>query len=370
VATADGRLADIARSQLERYLAERFRLGDDEQRRLRAHLAYIVSHPPTTNALRKRVSGLSEPERRRIGQLLAAVAAADGAMSQAEADALVRLYRMLDLDPSEMDSRAGATAPSDRLARLRTSGERTRDYALPNPRRLPKDSQRRVLDLDAGVIADRVAASARAASYLDALSTDQVEEDTPPGAVTHNAAYERTSSLDDDRRLHGLGTGTFRGSPGQSHDSVTGEGVKIWHRAQEQPQVQEQQAKKPAVMLDPKVVAARLAESDKVASYLAEVFTYEDTLTPMNAPPGLVQRQSEEGIAGLDQAHSGLLRRLAERDRWSRADFDSITAELGLMPDGALDTLNEVAVDSTGEPVCEGPDPIQMNKYAIEEMLQ
>jgi hypothetical protein len=42
---------------------------------------------------------------------------------------------------------------------------------------------------------------------------------------------------------------------------------------------------------------------------------------------------------------------------------------LGLLPDGALETLNEAAFEAVGEPVCEGSDPIEINRDAIEEML-
>ena len=43
-----------------------------------------------------------------------------------------------------------------------------------------------------------------------------------------------------------------------------------------------------------------------------------------------------------------------------------MATNLGLLPDGALETLNEAAFEAVGEPVCEGSDPIDINSYAVE----
>ena len=46
-----------------------------------------------------------------------------------------------------------------------------------------------------------------------------------------------------------------------------------------------------------------------------------------------------------------------------------MATDLGLLPDGALEALNEAAFEAVGEPVCEGSDPIDINSYAVKEML-
>ena len=78
---------------------------------------------------------------------------------------------------------------------------------------------------------------------------------------------------------------------------------------------------------------------------------------------------AQSQAAGLDAAHNALLSRLRGRLSWPRDDFTRAAAELGLLPDGALETLNEAAFEAVGEPVCEGSDPIEINHDAIEEML-
>jgi len=108
----------------------------------------------------------------------------------------------------------------------------------------------------------------------------------------------------------------------------------------------------------------------RAASYLAEIFTEDDAAADAATPSG----QSgivipESRTAGLDAAHNALLSRLAGQPSWTRDDFGRVAAELGLLPDGALETLNEAAFEAVGEPVCEGSDPIDINRPALEEML-
>ena len=126
-----------------------------------------------------------------------------------------------------------------------------------------------------------------------------------------------------------------------------------------------------AVVLDPELIKTRLAESARAASYLAGIFADDDAGAEVAAASsrrgGTVIADSQ--VAGLDAAHNALLSRLAGRLSWAREDFGRVAAELGLLPDGALETLNEAAFEAVGEPVCEGSDPIDINRSAIEEML-
>ena len=113
-----------------------------------------------------------------------------------------------------------------------------------------------------------------------------------------------------------------------------------------------------------------MAESARAASYLAEIFTDDDAPADAAVPSGQGSAAiAQSQVAGLDAAHNALLSRLRGRLSWPRDDFTRVAAELGLLPDGALETLNEAAFEAVGEPVCEGSDPIEINTDAIEEML-
>ncbi len=118
------------------------------------------------------------------------------------------------------------------------------------------------------------------------------------------------------------------------------------------------------VVLDPAVIAAKLAETAEVSSLLSSIFTEEE-----QPPTALAAPVVGDTVAGLDVAHSELLRRLATRDTWTRADIEAACDELGLLTDGALDTLNEAAYDTAGDPLSDGDDPVAIDTHVAQEML-
>ncbi len=115
--------------------------------------------------------------------------------------------------------------------------------------------------------------------------------------------------------------------------------------------------------LDPERLARTRADSVRVAAELAEIFAEDEPAPP---PPPAAEATA---VGGLDPAHARLFHRLVEQDTWSRAEFDALAAETGLLPDGALEVLNEAAYDRAGEPLCEGADPIEINQDIVKDML-
>ncbi|MEU5867109.1 TerB N-terminal domain-containing protein [Nonomuraea sp. NPDC047529] len=124
-----------------------------------------------------------------------------------------------------------------------------------------------------------------------------------------------------------------------------------------------QQAPAPLVRLDEAAIAAKLAETARVGALLGSIFT-EDEAPPVAAPPPAVAP-----VAGLDGQHSGLVRELASAEQLSRARFEQLAARWKLLPDGALDRINEAAYELTGEPLLDGDDPIWVDRNLLGEML-
>jgi tellurite resistance protein len=120
------------------------------------------------------------------------------------------------------------------------------------------------------------------------------------------------------------------------------------------------------VLLDEAALARKLAESAEVAALLESVFAEE--VPPPKAAPA--PRQPEVApVADLDIAHSTLLRALAGLRTISRREWEHLAADAGVMPDGALDRINESAYEVVGEPLAEGEDPIEINQHAMGELL-
>jgi hypothetical protein len=110
-----------------------------------------------------------------------------------------------------------------------------------------------------------------------------------------------------------------------------------------------------------------MTEAAAVSTLLASIFTDEGLSASAPAAPCDEVGQGCRG--GLDQAHSRLLGELATRSSWSRADFADLAARHGVMPSAALDVINEVAMETAGEPVVEGDDELTVNDDALQELL-
>lgn len=121
------------------------------------------------------------------------------------------------------------------------------------------------------------------------------------------------------------------------------------------------------IQLSQEVITRKLTETAAVSTLLASIFTDEEAVTDRSAVSGSEAGQGRCG--SLDQAHSRLLGELATRSSWSSTDFAELAAKHGVMPSGALDVINEVAMEIAGEPVVEGDGELTVNGAALEELL-
>jgi uncharacterized tellurite resistance protein B-like protein len=121
--------------------------------------------------------------------------------------------------------------------------------------------------------------------------------------------------------------------------------------------------------LAPEKVEAIMAETESVAATLGAVFDETDDSDEGEIDDAADEDDESATIAGLDETHSTLLVRLAERPVWPRSEFDELIQRFGLLPAGAMETINEAVFAACDEPMLEGTDPIEVNDYAVEELL-
>jgi hypothetical protein len=60
---------------------------------------------------------------------------------------------------------------------------------------------------------------------------------------------------------------------------------------------------------------------------------------------------------------------LAGRSRWTQAEVADLAATLGLLPNRAIEVLNEAALDQAGDLVMEGDDVLEVNHDVVKELL-
>lgn len=129
----------------------------------------------------------------------------------------------------------------------------------------------------------------------------------------------------------------------------------------------------PELVEPPKGVAideARLArvrlETSQVSSLLAGIFAAEEapTLAPVAAAPTV----TEGRFSGLDARHADLLAAVLARGALDRSDFDQRARTLRLLPDGALETINEWAFETFDEPVIEGEEVLVAAEHLRDQL--
>jgi uncharacterized tellurite resistance protein B-like protein len=117
--------------------------------------------------------------------------------------------------------------------------------------------------------------------------------------------------------------------------------------------------------LDMSRVRLKIAETRQVSALLGSIFAEDE------APPPAAPVVVESGTIGtLDAAHSELLRRLAERESWPRDEVERLAGELLLLPDGALETINDYAYATADEPFWEDDDPLAINSKVAMELIR
>lgn len=127
----------------------------------------------------------------------------------------------------------------------------------------------------------------------------------------------------------------------------------------------QQRARTPRRELDMAAVHAKIAESSQVANMLATIFV--EDVPPTSTE---IQVPNAQHIAGLDPKYFSFFRRLDGRASWSRADFNALATECGVLPDGAIDAINEASLDACSATVIEGDDPITVELTVYEELAR
>ncbi|WP_322008025.1 tellurite resistance TerB family protein [Paraburkholderia tropica] len=130
------------------------------------------------------------------------------------------------------------------------------------------------------------------------------------------------------------------------------------------------------IALDPARIAALQKETARVSAMLADVFVDEQSVVqaPVVQPEVVEAEEREEGtqpagnVIGLDEAHSMFLRTLVSRDSWSRSELSSVALDLDLMLDGAIEQVNEAALDHWDEAITDGDDPVEVNQELAQRL--
>jgi len=123
--------------------------------------------------------------------------------------------------------------------------------------------------------------------------------------------------------------------------------------------------------LDRAKIRGLRAETAGAALILGAIFAEpEPELKPEDRLPGALAQDVEEraSLLGLDGPHSRLLRQLLSKSTWTRGEIIQLCDAAAVMPDAALERINDASFEKYDDPMLEGDDPIQLNTAIAGEL--
>ena len=128
------------------------------------------------------------------------------------------------------------------------------------------------------------------------------------------------------------------------------------------------------INLDLAKVKALQADTDRVSGILGAIFATDEEQPAPDLSDMLAQTETSLEPApapilpGLDGAHSAFARALMTRSFWARSELLELSTERGVLLDGALERINEAALDHLALLFCEGEDPIEISQDVVKEL--
>lgn len=119
-----------------------------------------------------------------------------------------------------------------------------------------------------------------------------------------------------------------------------------------------------------KIDMARLerikSETSAVSNLLADIFVEEE-----DAPPPVQSKLSgDSAFDGLDVPHAKLVALFLTKPELDRGEFEEQARSLRLMPDGAIEAINDWAFDTFDEPLLEGDDTIAVAPHLVDRLKE
>lgn len=134
-----------------------------------------------------------------------------------------------------------------------------------------------------------------------------------------------------------------------------------------------------AFALDAASIEQKRRETASVSELLMDIFDENEKSLALPGRRSAERPEADETtesssdvevVAGLDASLSTLVMQLSQATEIDREKFDALCEALALLPNGALDTLNDAALDACDDLLLEGDELITINRYALEEMVR
>lgn len=421
VAVADGQFSPAEVAILRRQVHSWAHLSEGHRQRLMAHLRLLILAPVSLASLKRKLEPLGRDAKKTLAGFMTTVAAADGSVSPKEIRLLESVYKALDVDPTHVfsDVHAVIARVEDQAARnLANAALPPKSAAVIASSSKPVDSGSLSTDVQVspgqsgelviaiagdGPVAITTSASLPEQEWAIPKVTEAVFVQTSDALISP-AAHQRPPAPSSSPAPSNVGRAPV--SAGIRIDPVRLAAARaesdrlsaLWgevERESEREQVSlaaevihpSTAALTPSELssiklsatvppsgfqLDYGKIAAGRKESEALSALLAGIFQDEpppeDVVLPQvkSIEQDTSVDDSQSRIMGLDAAHTAFARMLLSRPQWTRGELTDLAADLELMLDGALETVNDAAFEGHDEPFTEGEDPIEVNTKLLE----
>ena len=120
-----------------------------------------------------------------------------------------------------------------------------------------------------------------------------------------------------------------------------------------------------ALSLDAERVAAVMTNTARVNALLSEIFQEEDA----EEEPTEDQGQAGNEFGGLDEKHAAFLGELISRLHWDEDEYRTLARQFRLLPEGAMETVNEWSHERFGDLLIEEDKGFLINSEVKDEIL-
>lgn len=118
------------------------------------------------------------------------------------------------------------------------------------------------------------------------------------------------------------------------------------------------------VSLNEEVIRKTLDDTERVQEILSNVFEEENS----NTSNSQEEIKYDEIVPGLDYYHTELLIRISNKDKWTKSEFEDVCSEIGIMPDGAIENINEAFYNSMEEDFIIENEQLELNLELYKEI--
>jgi peptidoglycan hydrolase-like protein with peptidoglycan-binding domain/uncharacterized tellurite resistance protein B-like protein len=120
------------------------------------------------------------------------------------------------------------------------------------------------------------------------------------------------------------------------------------------------------IALDPRRLARTREETARVSALLAQVFSDEGTPQQQPSESQPAAPVNDMPMEGLDTRYRSLVQMLFQHDTISRSEFDDLAHDRGVLPDGAIEAINDWAYSKFDQPFLEDGDPVMIDRSLLQ----